>query len=219
MRPCGLRHPCRTSRKARARRAAAVPCLADSERHKNTIKGEETMAGKAETESTSAAAEELPKERSQFRALILVNPNYFGNIKVSPFPPVVQKAGDTNFEQIGGVGFQPQFNRLDAVVYIKQPGGYGGGLCTAGTPEFVRFYVSFDNGATWQDQGLTSFTAHDIPGATAAAPLEYAVSLQINPAKKFCFTANLALVRAILSWDVPPPPNEPDFTPVWGDVH
>jgi len=177
------------------------------------------MAGKAETESTSTAAEELPKERSQFRALILVNPNYFGNIKVSPFPPVVQKAGDTNFEQIGGVGFQPQFNRLDAVVYIKQPGGYGGGLCTAGTPEFVRFYVSFDNGATWQDQGLTSFTAHDIPGATAAAPLEYAVSLQINPAKKFCFAANLALVRAILSWDVPPPPNEPDFTPVWGDVH
>jgi hypothetical protein len=111
-------------------------------RRKNAIHGRKRW------KATSAAeAAKLPKERSQFRALILVNPNYFGNIKVSPFPPVVKKAGDTSFEQIGVGGFQPQFNRLDAVVYIKRPSGYGDGLCTDGTPEFVRFYISFDNGA------------------------------------------------------------------------
>jgi hypothetical protein len=181
------------------------------------------MKMNAETESNVQAedglvieaAAKVQTERLQFRSLILVNPNYFGNLKVSPFPPVLNIIGDTAFEEIGRVGFQPQFNRLDAVIFIRQPAGYGGGLCTSGTPEYVRFYLSFDNGATWQDQGLASFTAHDIAGASAASPLEYAVSVQVTPPKKFCFTANLVLVRAILSWNVPPPPNDPDFSPVW----
>ncbi len=173
-----------------------------------------------------AAAQKPPaespyeRERQQFRALVLANPNYFGNLKVSPFKPVLNIAGNTTYEQIGCVGFQPQFNRLESVVYVKQPSGYGGGVCSNGTPEYVRFYLSCDNGATWQDLGLTSFTAYNIPeGTRGAKRLEYAVTLQISPSKKFCFVDNLCLVRAILSWNVPPPPNDPNFTPVWGDVH
>lgn len=162
----------------------------------------------------------LERERVQFRALILANPNYFGNIKVSPFKPVLNIQGNTTYEEIGCVGFQPQFNRLEAVVYVKQPFGYGGDVCANGTPEYVRFYLSGDNGATWQDVGLTSFTAYDIPkDTTGEKRLEYAVTLPISPSKKFCFINNLCLVRAILSWNVPPPPNEPNFTPVWGNVH
>jgi hypothetical protein len=160
------------------------------------------------------------RERQQFRALILGNPNYFGNLKVSPFKPVLNISANTFYEEIGCVGFQPQFNRLEAVVYVKQPSGYGGGVCSNGTPEYVRFYLSCDNGATWQDLGLTSFTAYDIPeGTQGAMRLEYAVMLEIHPAKKFCFVDNLCLVRAILSWNAPPPPNDPSFTPVWGNAH
>jgi hypothetical protein len=160
------------------------------------------------------------KERQQFRALILGNPNYFGNIKASPFKPVLKIQGDTTFEEIGCVGFQPQLNRLEAVVFIKQPTGYGGDVCSAGTPEYVRFYISFDNGTTWQDQGVESFAAYNIPeGTSGAKRLEYAVTRRINPPKKFCFVNNLALVRAILSWNVQPPPNDPNFIPVWGSVH
>jgi len=160
------------------------------------------------------------KERAQFRGLILANPNYFGNIKISPFTPVINIQSNTTYEEIGCVGFQPQFNYLEAVVYVKQPSGYGGDVCSNGTPEYVRFYLSHDNGITWQDQGLTSFVAYDIPEGTAGPKrLEYAVTLQINPSKKFCFTTNLCLARAILSWNVPPPPNDPNFTPVWGNVH
>jgi hypothetical protein len=180
-----------------------------------------SAAVESETVGTQTATTRpaLPPERHQFRALILANPNYFGNLAVSPFPPVLKIVGDTTYEEIGCVGFQPQFNRLDAVVFIKQPFGYGGNVCMDGTPEYVRFYLSLDNGATWQDVGLTSFAAHDIPGASEEAQLEYAVSVQVNPAKKFCFFPNLAMVRAILSWNVPPPPNDPNFTPVWGNVH
>jgi hypothetical protein len=160
------------------------------------------------------------KERQQFRALILGNPNYFGNIKASQFKPVLQLQSNTAYEEIGCVGFQPQFNRLEAVVYLKQPSGYGGAICSSGTPEFIRFYISFDDGATWQDQGLASFTAYDIPtNVTKEQRLEYAVTRDIKPPKKFCFKSNLARVRAILSWNVPPPPNDPNFSPVWGNVH
>ena len=167
-------------------------------------------------------AEGLPnlKERGQFRALLLSNPNYFGNLKISPFKPVLKIQGNTTYEEIGCVGYEPALNRLEAVAYVKQPTGYGGGVCSNGTPEFVRFYLSFDNGATWQDQGLTSFQAYDIPeGAAGVKPLEYAVSLAIKPPKKFCFFNNQLLARAILSWNVAPPANDPDFTPIWGNIH
>jgi hypothetical protein len=168
----------------------------------------------------NAAADLVPAERATFRALVLANPNYFGNIEGSQLPPVLNIQLNKTYEEIGCVGFQPQFNRLDAVVYVNQPAGYGGGVCSPGTPEYVRFYLSGDNGATWQDAGLTSFAAFDIPlGTVGPRRLEYAVTLQVGPARKFCFLENFYLVRAILSWNVPPPPNTPQFRPVWGDVH
>jgi hypothetical protein len=52
------------------------------------------------------------------------------------------------------------------VVYVYQPSGYGTDVCGAGTPEYVRFHLSLDNGATWQDQGMTSFQAYNIPEGT-----------------------------------------------------
>ena len=182
------------------------------------------MEPNQDTANTAAAVDtqsKLPflRERTQFRALLLANPNHFGNLKVSPFPPVLEIQQDTFYEQLGPVGFQPQMNRLEAVVYVNQPNGYGGGVCSAGTPEYVRFYVSFNNGATWQDLGLTSFTAYNIPGGTVGAKrLEYAVTLPFNPRRQTCKKPNLPLVRAILSWNDVPPPNDPNFPPIWGNV-
>src|SRR5262249_61132621 len=68
----------------------------------------------------------IPKERVHFRALLLSNPNYFGNIAKSPFQPVTPIQGNTTYEAIGCVGFQPQSKRLDAVIFVKEPFGYGG---------------------------------------------------------------------------------------------
>jgi hypothetical protein len=177
-------------------------------------------------EGKQPAAEKQPKtalferERAQFKALLLGNPNYFGNLQGSEFKSVLQIQGNTTYEQIGCVGFQPQFNRLEAVVFVKQPSGYGGGVCSNGTQEYVRFYLSYDNGATWQDVGVTSFTAYDIPATvTHQQRLEYAVTLDINPRRRFCFSSNIVLIRAILSWNITPPPNTPNYIPVWGNVH
>ena len=153
--------------------------------------------------------------RKNIKALLLANPNYFGNLKDSKFKPTVSIVGDTAYEQIGCVGFNPQLGRLEAEVNVNQATGYDGDVCSSGSQEFVRFYLSYDGGATWQDQGLTGFTVYDVPGPK---PLEYDATLSINPPEEFCFLENLPLVRAILSWTTPPPASSPGWVPVWGSV-
>ncbi len=161
--------------------------------------------------------DKLPPEqaRGNFHLLLLANPNYFGNLKTSEFKPVLTIAGDTAYEELSCVGFSPSLSRLEGVVTIKQNSGYGGDLCQAGSQEYVRFYLSFDNGATWLDQGVVGFTAHDLPGPK---PLEYSVTQPISVSEDFCFVENLPQVRAILSWNYEPPANTPGFVPVWGNV-
>jgi hypothetical protein len=154
-------------------------------------------------------------ERLQFKALALANPNYFGTFKGSPFPVVKAIAQNTSYEDLTCVGFQPQLGQIEAVVRIARNAGYSGPLCSGGSREYVRFYLSFDAGASWEDQGMAQFAAYDTPGPR---PLDYAVTRPVNPPRKFCFIENLIKVRAILSWNAAPTPNTPDFTPVWGRV-
>jgi len=69
-------------------------------------------------------------ERRRFRELLLKNPNYFGNIKVSPFKPVKKVESNTSYEELKCVGYNPTLERLEAVVYVKKNYGYGGGICS-----------------------------------------------------------------------------------------
>lgn len=160
-----------------------------------------------------------PKERAQYKALLLTNPNYFGSFDTVPLPPVLPMAGNTYYEELGCVGYHPQQEMLEGVVYVTQPSGYGGGLCSGGSTEYVRFYLSFDNGATWQDQGLTSFQAWDVPeGTEGSRRLEYAVQMKVDPARRLCWNGSrLIRMRGILSWNAPPPPNQPNWAPPWGN--
>lgn len=160
-----------------------------------------------------------PKQRQGFKAMLLSNPNYFGNAFESEWEPIFPMCSNTFYEEMGCVGYHPQQEQLEAVVYVYQPSGYGTGVCGSGTPEFVRFYLSFDDGATWEDQGMASFQAFNIPeGTEGERRLEYAVSLKVDPPSKFCIHNPLIHVRAILSWNDPPPADQPDWLPVWGNV-
>ena len=168
------------------------------------------------TEAKRAPPEiHVEPERANFRALLVSNPNYFGTIEKSELPLVKKIAFSTKYEEVKCVGYNPQFEQLEAVVHVKQNAGYGGGLCTAGSREYVRFFLSWDNGVTWQDQGVTGLSVWDMPGERA---LEFAVTLQIHPNHKFCFSSNLPKVRAILSWNSMPPPGNPNPQVVWGNV-
>jgi hypothetical protein len=153
-------------------------------------------------------------ERSRFRALLLGNPNYFGNLENSPFKPVQKLQGNTSFEELVCVGLNPPQDRLEGVIHVKQNTGYSGDICADGSREYVRFYVDLHDNGVWHDVGVTSVEVHDIPGHK---PLCYAVKLDFQPFRKFCFAENVVKVRAILSWNVPPPANTPNFNPVYGN--
>jgi hypothetical protein len=162
----------------------------------------------------------IQKERTHFRALLLSNPNYFGNLAKSPFKAVTSIQGNKTYEEIGCVGFHPQSKRLDAVIFVKEPFGYNGDVCTSGSQEYVRFYISYDNGATWTDEGYSSVTVYDVaPGQAGPRRREYAVSVPCDPTRHLCLFPNTIRARAILSWNQIPPPNQPDWPPVWGEVH
>jgi hypothetical protein len=165
-----------------------------------------------------SAQQAFAKERGVFKSLLLTNPNYFGNLAESVFKPVLSIAGNTFYEELGCVGYHPQQRRLEAVIYQYQPSGYGSDECGPGTPEFVRFYLSFDHGVTWVDQGMTSLQAYNIPeGTEGSKRLEYAVSLAPHMPLRFCVSDLLIQVRAILSWNNPPPANQPNWLPIWGN--
>lgn len=156
--------------------------------------------------------------RSAMLNHIALNPNHFGNLselKIKGLPDAVfKKIGDTSFEELTCVGLNPQTDMLAAIVRIKQGGGYSGGPCTDGSFEYVRFFIDYGTG--WVDSGMAAFNIHDLGFAD---DLCYAVSVKISPAiRRACNRAPvLPRVRAILSWNVAPPANLPDWHPVWGN--
>lgn len=157
--------------------------------------------------------------RRSFRYRLLQNPNYFGNLFETGLPdlpkPVLEKIGDTSYEELGCLGYNPETEVLTAMVEIKLQTGYSGGPCTAGSMEYLRFYLDYGDG-TWVDHGTASFNAHDLG---FEEPLCYAASIRIDPKRTSCCDDRPVLprVRAILSWNIEPPPGQPNWHPVWGN--
>lgn len=171
-------------------------------------------SSRGEESATKDYSEKIEPERQHFRAFLLSNPNYFGNLQESPFAPVKLLQSNTTYEELVCAGLSPAFDRLEAVLHVKQDTGYGGDICSNGTLEYVRFYVDLHDNGVWHDVGLASVRVYDIPGAK---PLCYAVQLDFDPIRKLCLRENIVKVRAILSWNVPPPANSPNFVPVYGN--
>ena len=157
----------------------------------------------------------LEPERLNFSTLLLANPNYFGTVPDSVLQPVSDIKGNTSYEELGCVGLNTPLDRLEAVIHIKKNGGYSGGICTNGSIEWVRFYVDLHDNGVWHDVGLGWVRVHDIGGKK---PLCYAVYRDFAPIRKICTVENIVKVRAILSWNTQPPPNSPNWPPIWGNV-
>ncbi len=125
-------------------------------------------------------------------------------------------SGNTFWEELTCVGYNPEKTLLEAVVEVKQPTGYSGGLCTNGSFEYVRFFIDWGSG--FEDVGFTSFKVFDISNAPAGAqhPLEYLAVLELDESnhKRLCNFPVLPKVRAVLSWNTIPstdPENPPGF--------
>jgi hypothetical protein len=166
-------------------------------------------------------------ERGQFRTLLLKNPNYFGSFPDLKIAPVKPMSTNTKYEELRCVAFHPESDLLEAIVNIKLSKGYKGNLCSHGSFEYVRFYIDWDGDGDFsdpsEDVGLGAVNVHDIPDTKQTCvdqtkPLSYAVRVKIDPKKKKCNVPNLVKVRAILSWNIPPPAGNPNYPPPWGNV-
>jgi hypothetical protein len=147
--------------------------------------------------------------RLRLRALLLANPKYFGNVPPTSFNTVLKIQEDTTYECITSVAYDASMEQLRATIEIRQPGGYSSAAQINGSEEFVRFFISYDGGATWLDQGMRSVPVSD---GIVTQPFTCDVILQMFP------KVPRPRVRAILSWNSPPPPGAPDWSPVWGNV-
>ena len=159
-------------------------------------------------------APDVPEARSEFGQLVMKNPNYFGNRPSLSFEPVVEKIGDSSYEGLTCVGYDPGTSQLEAVVSLERDTGYGGDVCTDGSVEYVRFFLDRERDGTWEDVGVASTRVYDMPGPN---PVDYALSVELDQPLEPCDTAVLPRVRAILSWQTEPPAGDETYRPVWGD--
>jgi hypothetical protein len=155
-----------------------------------------------------------PLACQRLRALLLVDPDYFGNVPSSSFKTFLNMQEDTTYESLSRVSYDPLLQQLCATISIKQPNGYSDNVLNNGSEEFVRFYLSYDGGLRWLDQGMRLVNVFD---TSISKPRSYEITQQIIPLEEFPQEI-LPQVRAILSWNLPPPRLAPDWRPVWGNV-
>lgn len=175
----------------------------------------------AQSEKQKKVELRAEKERTQFKELLLQNPNYFGNVTdkaiADKYPAVTKITFNDSYEKLLCVGLYPENNVLEAVIEIKRPYGFKGPLCEAGSKEYVGFYVDYNDGAGFVSVGAPAeVNVHDISFVNSEH-LFYAVRKAFTPLQYTeCDTPQIVQVRAILSWE--DPPTGPDYPPVWGNV-
>lgn len=155
------------------------------------------------------------KSITSFRMQILSNNQLLGFL---PFPSIT---GITDWEQIESLGFNPKLSTIEAIVSVKKSNGYSGNLCSLGSPEYVRFFIDWDDGNGFEDLGLSSFRAHDIPDNPPGPqhPISYMVSKPIDDIKrrKWCNTPVIVTLKAVLSWNQIPSA-DPNSIPYYGNT-
>jgi hypothetical protein len=137
--------------------------------------------------------------------------------------PAPTPAWNTTFEEIRACGFYPQETRLECVLDIKQPSGYGGPIGAFGSFEYVSFFVD------WANDGFqtTDYVGSGIVNVTdGSAKTNFAVYRDFNPpggprtsiggaSTTTTTTGPTFRVLAKLSWAIPSiTPGQPV---VWGN--
>src|ERR1700733_11751352 len=110
---------------------------------------------------------------------------------------IANQDGDTSYEQLTCAGYNPQTRTLEAVIEIKSNSGYSGGLCTAGSYEYVSFFAFF--GGVWNALGTAQVNVHDLQSVKPGSPVNYAVLRVSDVTSELCQTLTAVPLRAILS--------------------
>jgi len=179
----------------------------------NLLETKQLYKGKVEENRFAAPIVQKAMAVNNLSSLQL-SPGLFDLAAVADF--VLKPKFNTTYEEVTCVGLNKDFSTLNATVVVKKPAGYNGGLCQGGSQEFVAFYMDFGSG--WQYMGTHSVVVHDIsdlPEGGISYNLFHKVDLNAHQ-QAWC-KAGKAKVRAILSWNVAPPPFQPEYIAPWGD--
>lgn len=130
-----------------------------------------------------------------------------------------EKDANVTYEQVCGVGLNPDTDTVNAVVHIKKPCGFNGNLCETGSQEHVAFWADWDNNGVFEDYlGTVDLEIHDMSNIPPEG-LYYAVTcpLSVGHRLKRCSAPNVIRVRAVLSWEASPSDTDPNVLNPWGN--
>lgn len=128
----------------------------------------------------------------------------------------------TKYEQLNCVGLNYNTDALEAALTVKLPHGYEGELCRKGSYEYVAFWAfvwdRIEQMCRWKYLGRSRVNVHDFEKIPSGG-LQYAVylSTDLSEFRDKCGNPTIMKVRAILSWELAPPTNDPNYNPVWGN--
>jgi hypothetical protein len=128
---------------------------------------------------------------------------------------------NTSYEQLECLGLEgdPAAPRLVATLRIKLPYGYNGGLCTAGSKEYVAFWADWDDTCKFTYLNTVAIPVHDFSSIPPHG-LVYSVVLPVNldPYREPCDKPKIARIHAVLSWATPPSTTDPYALNYWGNA-
>ena len=162
------------------------------------------------------------KKTPNLKAKYSADPKTGNLLKYSKF--VYLPKPNISYEQLTCVGLNYDREMLEATLSIKKSYGYSGELCKKqGSYEYVAFWLYVKGPLTrrcsWRYVGTARVNVHDIKPLPPDG-LRYAVyqPVDFSGLRGKCTKPVVLRVRAIMSWNIKPPTNNPDYKPVWGNT-
>jgi hypothetical protein len=126
----------------------------------------------------------------------------------------------THWEELLCVAINTRLECLMAVVSIRQPDGYSSIVSDGGSNEFIRFFVDWGRGESYQPAGLHSFEVCDPIHVDEPGGLPYHQLITIKFDADRYWDSILDGIQpkvcGVLSWNQAPP-EESGFEPIFGN--
>ena len=120
-------------------------------------------------------------------------------------------AADISYEELDCIGLDPNRDWLEATFRIKKSAGYSGGLCKAGSREYIAFWADWDDSCNWTYLDTVEVNTHDILDIPADG-LSYTAFLPVDldAIRRHCSEPKIGRIRAVLSWNQAPSTTDPN---------
>lgn len=116
---------------------------------------------------------------------------------------------NVEYEELECIGLDYNTESLVATLSVKKNNGYSGNLCSAGSKEYISFWIDWDDQCSWQYLNTVELKVYDLQLKSDALSYTASLPLDANTHRKLCENPNIVRVRGVLSWNVPPSSTDP----------